>query len=216
MIKAVLFDFDGTLVDSSEGITKSVQYALRHFGIEEENLSSLHKFIGPPLWDSFKKYYHFTEEQAEEAVQVYRSRYEKQGIYEVKLYPHVKEVLTALREQGYLISLASSKPERTCKAIMEHLGLMELFHEIVGASHDGTISTKEEVLRELFRRWQDISQDEMILVGDTIFDVEGAARVGMRSIGVTFGFGDVRQMLDGGAVCMIDDLMELVQEVAKL
>lgn len=208
-MKAVLFDLDGTLIDSSEGITKSVQYALKHFGIEEPDLTKLQKFIGPPLAGSFENFYQFSKEDAQRAVKVYRERYVPIGCYEVKLYPHVKEAIVALKEKGYKICLASSKPEKLCRKIMEHLEIAELFDEICGASEDGKIGTKEEVLLELFRRI-DVPKSEMVLVGDTIYDVEGANLVGIESIGVTFGFGDLEEMKASGAKAIIDDMMELV------
>lgn len=216
MMKAILFDFDGTLIDSSEGITKSAQYALAHFGIEEPNLDDLKKFIGPPLGGSFQKFYGFSREQADEAVRVYRSRYEKIGLYECRLYPHVKETICRLKEDGYLIGLASSKPEVTCRRIMEHLEILDLFDEVVGATHDGRIGTKEEVLLEVLRRWQQIPRGEMLLVGDTIYDVEGANLVHMKSIGVSFGFGNLDEMRKAGAISIIDDMLQLPQEVAVL
>lgn len=211
-----MFDFDGTLVDSSEGITKSAQYALAHYGIEVSNPKDLEKFIGPPLAGSFRRFYGFSEEKAGEAVEVYRKRYEKIGWSECRLYPHVREAILQLKEDGYLIGLASSKPEDTCRRIMEYLGILDLFDEVVGATRDGRIGTKEEVLTEALRRWQDIPREEMVLVGDTIYDVEGANLVHMKSIGVSFGFGDLNAMKEAGAVCMIDDLRQLPQEVKRL
>lgn len=215
-MRAVLFDFDGTLVDSSEGITKSARYALAHYGIEVPNLEDLKKFIGPPLAGSFRNFYGFSEEKAQEAVAVYRQRYEKIGWSECKLYPYVRETIAQLKEEGYLIGLASSKPEGTCRKIMDHLEILDLFDEVVGATHDGRIGTKEEVLMEVLRRWQDIPKEEMVLVGDTIYDIEGANLVHMRSIGVSFGFGDLNAMKEAGAICIIDDMRQLPQEVRQL
>lgn len=215
-MRAVLFDFDGTLVDSSEGITKSAQYALAHYGIEVPNLEDLKKFIGPPLAGSFRNFYGFSEEKAQEAVAVYRQRYEKIGWSECKLYPYVRETIAQLKEEGYLIGLASSKPEGTCRKIMDHLEILDLFDEVVGATHDGRIGTKEEVLMEVLRRWQDIPKEEMVLVGDTIYDIEGANLVHMRSIGVSFGFGDLNAMKEAGAICIIGDMRQLPQEVRRL
>ena len=215
-MKAILFDLDGTLIDSSEGITKSTQYALAHYGIIENDLSKFYKFIGPPLVASFKKYYDFPEEQAVEAVAVYRERYNKIGLFECSLYPGVRECIEKLKAQGYLIGMASSKPEVSCRRILEHFGILELFDDVVGATFDGRIDTKEEVLNEVMRRWSDVPKDEMCLIGDTMFDVEGANQVGIRTVAVNFGFGNVQEMIEAGAVAVCDDMEELPEIVAGL
>ena len=215
-MKAILFDLDGTLIDSSEGITKSTQYALAHYGIIENDLSKFYKFIGPPLVASFKKYYDFPEEQAVEAVAVYRERYNKIGLFECSLYPGVRECIEKLKAQGYLIGMASSKPEVSCRRILEHFGILELFDDVVGATFDGRIDTKEEVLNEVMRRWSDVPKDEMCLIGDTMFDVEGANQVGIRTVAVTFGFGNVQEMVEAGAVAVCDDMEMLPDIVAAL
>ena len=215
-MKAILFDLDGTLIDSSEGITKSTQYALAHYGIIENDLSKFYKFIGPPLVASFKKYYDFPEEQAVEAVAVYRERYNKIGLFECSLYPGVRECIEKLKAQGYLIGMASSKPEVSCRRILEHFGILELFDDVVGATFDGRIDTKEEVLNEVMCRWSDVPKDEMGLIGDRMFDVEGANQVGIRTVAVTFGFGNVQEMVEAGAVAVCDDMEELPEIVAGL
>lgn len=209
MIKAVLFDLDGTLIDSSEGITKSAQFALEHYGINEPDLGKLSKFIGPPLHLSFAKYYGFDADKAMEAVSVFRSRYNVTGVYESTPYPGVKECLLELREKGYLVAVASSKPEKTCNVILEYHGLLDLFDNISGASMDGKIGTKEQVLDQLFARWPDVDRDSMVLVGDTIFDIKGANNAGLKSIAVSFGFGDVDEMMNEGASALCDDMRTL-------
>lgn len=205
-MRAVFFDLDGTLVDSSEGITKSVRYALSHFGIDAPDLEKLKVFIGPPLSGSFMEYYGFSREQALSAVSVYRERYNVTGIFECSLYPGAEACIRTLREQGYRIGLASSKPEESCRRILEHFGILSLFDEVVGATMDGRIGTKEEVLGEAMRRMPDIPAGQMCLVGDTVYDARGARHAGMACIAASFGFGDVGEMR-ADAVC--DDLRTL-------
>lgn len=216
MIKAILFDLDGTLIDSSEGIIKSALYALAHYGIEEKDTGKLYQFIGPPLSDSFRKYYGFSEERAYEAVGVYRERYNMIGIFECSLYPGVEECIKTLKKEGYRIGMASSKPEESCRRILDHFGILELFDDVVGATFDGRRDTKEEVLNEVFRRWSDVSGKETCLIGDTIFDVEGANAVGVPCIAVTFGFGDLEQMKAAGAAGVCDDMAKLPGLIAQL
>ena len=215
-MKAILFDLDGTLIDSSEGITKSAQYALSHFGIDEPDRNSLFFFIGPPLINTFMEHYGFTKERALEAVEKYRERYNKIGIFECSLFPGVKECIEALKAAGYRIGLASSKTEKSCERILEHFGILDMFDEVVGATFDGRIDTKEEVLNEVMRRWSDIPRDEMCLIGDTMFDIEGANRVNVPSIAVSFGFGEVNEMVSAGAKAVIDDIRQLPDVLSRL
>lgn len=215
-IKAVLFDLDGTLIDSSEGIINCVCYALDFYGIQEDNMETLYSFIGPPLRDSFQKYYGFDKEKASEAVAKYRERYHKTGIFECSLYPHVKETIEILKEQGYRIGMASSKPEESCRRILSHFGILSLFDDVVGATMDGRIDTKEQVLSEVFRRWKELSRDEMCLIGDTMFDVNGAAAHQIPCIAVSYGFGDIAEMLEHGAHLRCDDLSRLPELLKTL
>lgn len=213
--KAVIFDLDGTLIDSSEGITKCVQYALEHFGIREKDQAELRKFIGPPLSDSFMRYYGFLKEDALEAVSYYRERYRDVGIFECKLYPGVKECLKKLKDQGYQIALASSKPGEFCNRILEHFDVRYLFDYVVGSTMDGSIETKEQVLRELFSLWPDVSREQMVLVGDTLFDVNGAKQVGIDCIVVGYGFGNVEKMLEAGAQAVCYDILVVPDVIAR-
>ena len=184
-MKAILFDLDGTLIDSSEGITKSAQYALAHYGIEETDLKKLYFFIGPPLSVTFQTHYGFSEKKAYEAVQVYRERYNKIGIFECSLFPGVETCIRKLKESGYMIGMASSKPEVSCRRILEHFGILPLFDDVVGATFDGTRDKKSEILKEVMRRWSHIPKSEMCLIGDTMFDVNGAKELGIFCIAVT-------------------------------
>ncbi len=215
-MKAVLFDLDGTLIDSSIGITRSVQHALNHFGIEETDTVKLRSFIGPPLAESFQKYYNFSDEQTAEAVLKYRERYKTKGILECRLYPGVDHCIRTLKGQGYLICLASSKPETFCKQILENSGILGLFDEVVGATFDGTRGNKEQVLEEVFRRWKRIPKESVCLVGDTVYDAKGAKDAGIFFVAVTFGFGNLEEMKAAGvdAVCSkMDELPEIIERL---
>lgn len=208
-MKTVLFDLDGTIIDSALGITTCTQYALRAFGIEETDLDKLYCFIGPPLMESFQKYYSFTKEQARAAVEKYRERYHTIGIYECALYPDVEIVLKQIREQGYRLALASSKPEVSCKQILEHFGIDLYFDEIVGATLDGKIDTKIEVLCEVFQRLDITDKKEVLLVGDTLFDAKGAKEAGIDCLGVSYGFGTREELFDHGAVAVCRSMKEV-------
>lgn len=216
MKKAILFDLDGTLIDSSEGIINSVLHALSTLGIEETDLDKLRHFIGPPLVESFMKYYGFSEELSKSLVPAYREYYRPRGIFECTLYPGAEQCLKTLKEQGYQIGLASSKPEDFCITILKHHHVYDLFDEVTGATQDGRLTTKEDVLEEVLRRWSGYAKEEMCLIGDTIYDVKGANYIGIDCIGVSFGFGDVQEMLDAGAKCICDSLDEVPAAITTL
>ena len=202
---------DGTIINSEEGITKCVQYALRAYGIDEPDRKKLLCFIGPPLDPVFREKYGMTEEEAWQAVEKYRERFDVEGIFECCLYDGVRDAIIRLKEKDYVLALASSKPETACRRILEHFLLTPYFDEVVGSTLDGRISTKEEVLEELGRRmadWQ-ISRDEMCLIGDTKYDAAGAKAFGIRCIGVSYGFGTREELLDAGAEAVFDQMEEV-------
>lgn len=215
MYRVILFDLDGTLIDSSDGIIKSVLYTLHFYGIEESDTDGLRRFIGPPLSESFEKFYAFSKEQAREAVDKFRERYNVKGYLECELYPDTKQVLTQLKEDGFLLGVATSKPEITARRILEQKGIADLFDEICGATMDGRIEKKADVLQELLRRHPEYVKEEMVLIGDTAFDVHGANALGIDSAAVGFGFGDVQEMRLAGAVEIFDSMQELKEYFIK-
>ncbi len=214
--KAILFDLDGTIINSEEGITKCVQYALRAFGIEEPDLTKLRVFIGPPLELIYREKYGMSEEDAWAATVKYRERFDVKGIFECSLYEGIADCIARLKECGYVIALASSKPETACRRILNHFDLTKYFDEIVGSTLDGSISSKEEVLEELCRRMQDqhgdkggISRDGMCLIGDTKYDAAGAKAAGIHCVGVSYGFGTREELMDAGAEMVFDTVKEV-------
>lgn len=212
-VKAILFDLDGTLIDSEEGITKCVQYALRAFGVDEPDLTKLRVFIGPPLDVIYKGNYGMSDEEAWRAVEKYRERFDVEGIFECSLYDGVQECIRHLKQKGFVIALASSKPETACRRILAHFGLAGEFDEIVGSTLDGSISSKEQVLEELCRRMAErgsgIGRAEMCLVGDTKYDAIGAKTAGIRCLGVTYGFGTREELAAAGADAIVDTVKEV-------
>lgn len=210
-MKAILWDLDGTIINSEEGITKCVQYALRAHGIEEPDLKKLLCFIGPPLDPVFREKYGMTEDEAWQSVVKYRERFDVKGIFECCLYDGVKEVIRDMKQKGYVLALASSKPEGACKRILDHFNLAPYFDEVVGSTLDGSISTKEEVLEELGRRMASlcIGKEEMCLIGDTKYDAAGAKAFGIRCVGVSYGFGTREDMLAAGAEAVFDRIEEV-------
>lgn len=207
----ILFDLDGTISNSKEGITKCVQYALSKLGIDEPNLDDLEHFIGPPLKTEFIKSYGFTEKVAQKAVALYRERYEPIGIYEAYMYPGIEKLLLTLKEQGKTVALATSKPRDMAEKVLEYFEITKYFDYVMGAERLGPIQSKTDVLLELFKE-MNIKQEKerVVLVGDTCYDVQGAIDVGIDCIGVAYGFGNREEMLAKGAIFIAETTKDLV------
>lgn len=208
MYKYILFDLDGTLTDPREGITKSVQYALSHMGIEEPDLKKLEPFIGPPLIDSFMEYYGFSLEDARRATDYYRENFTTKGIFQNELFEGVPEMLQSLKENGKTVAIASSKPEPFVEQILEHFGIIQYFDYVCGSTLNETRTKKEEVIEELLQR-MNLSQEEkkqMLMVGDRKFDVEGAAYFGMPCLGLSLGFAAEGELEAAGAAAVVDSI----------
>lgn len=211
----ILFDLDGTLLNTEEGISKCVRYALEKFGIQESDQKKIRRFIGPPLFDSFQREYGFSEEDSWKAVAYYRERYDDVGVWECELYPKIEETLQKLQEKGYRIGVASSKPEKFCPLLLEHFGIAKYFEVIGGAASDGKAGSKAAVLTEVLKRFEVTDRSEVVLIGDTRYDALGAKEVGVDCIGITYGFEpDVDSMRAAGAyIC--DTLEEVAAHLEK-
>ena len=207
----IIFDLDGTLSNSKEGITKSVQYALEKMCIIEKDLDQLEHFIGPPLKDEFLKTYDVTEETAEQGVAYYRERYVPKGLYETQLYPGTMKMLQNLKDKGKYIAMATSKPQEMAEEVLRYLKIDSFFDCVMGAQLHGPRQSKQAVLEALFEKIALKDRNKYIMVGDTCFDVDGAAAVGIDAIGVSFGFGDVKEMKEHGAITIVDSMEELAQ-----
>ena len=210
MKKTILFDLDGTLTDSGEGIINCVIYALERFGLPIPEKESLRYFVGPPLHESFVKQ-GVPADRAEEAVAVYRERYVPIGMFENTPYPGVREMLEALKTAGHTLYVASSKPEWMCVKVLEHFGLAQYFEKICGATLDGSRSHKEDVIRYLLSQVEDV--EDILMVGDTAFDVIGAAAHKIPCIGVTWGYGLAEDMEQAGAIALVHSVEELVTKI---
>ena len=207
----ILFDLDGTLTDPKLGITKSVAYALKSYGIEVEDLDSLLKFIGPPLKDSFIKYYGFSEEQGAEAVERYREYFKPYGIYENKVYDGVENMLSKLLKCGKKVILATSKPTVFANVILEHFNLKQYFTCVVGSELDGSRVKKGEVVAEALRQAGVTNKSAAVMVGDREHDIFGARENGIDSVGVLYGYGNRAELETAGAGYIVESVEELFE-----
>lgn len=204
--KTILFDLDGTLTDSGEGIINCAALALQHFGIPVPDRETMRVFVGPPLHDSFIRF-GVPEDKAEEAIHIYRSRYIPIGKFENTPYPGIADLLQKLKEQGHRLYVATSKPEQMSIEILEHFDLAKYFTLICGASLDLSRNSKDAVIAYLLQQTE--TDGEIVMVGDTAFDVLGAKMHGIPTIGVSWGYGKVEDMENAGAAAIVHTMQEL-------
>lgn len=212
MEKAILFDLDGTLTDSGEGIINCAALALRHFGLPVPDRQAMRVFVGPPLDETFVKF-GVPADMAQEAIKVYRSRYTTIGKFENTPYPGVETLLQKLKAQGYHLFVATSKPEGMSIEILEKFGLAKYFDMICGATLDGSRIKKEDVIAYLFQLAGQAAQ--VTMVGDTKYDIIGAKAHNITAIGVAWGYGEVADMEAAGAdaiACTMDELFDLLNK----
>ena len=197
--KYILFDLDGTLTDPMTVITRSVQHALKAYGIEEPDLEKLCPFIGPPLKDSFMKYYGFSQFQAQEAIEKYREYFSVKGIFENQVYDGIEDMLRELKARGGILLVATSKPEAFAIRILEHFHLKQYFDFICGATMDEKRVKKGYVIAYAMETGGIKHAYEAVMVGDREHDVIGARENHMDSVGVLFGYGSRTELEKAGA-----------------
>lgn len=207
-MKRVLFDLDGTLTDPFLGITRSVAYSLKSFGIEVDDLETLKPFIGPPLDVSFREYYHMDEAQSWKAVEKYREYFSKKGLFENKVYEGMEDFLQSLLNMDMKLYVCTSKPEVFAKEILDHFSLTPYFTGIYGATLDGSLKNKGDVIAHCIKQEQLNIQDCM-MVGDRQHDIVGAHQSQIPCIGVLYGYGSLEEFQEYHCDYIAKDLIEL-------
>ena len=210
----LLFDLDGTLTDSGPGIMHAAQTALDSFGITGLSEQALRQFVGPPLVESFMKYYGFDREQARASVEIYREYFEDKGMFENAVYPGIPELLDGLKKDGYKLYVATSKPEQYSVKIIEHFGLAEYFEMVGGADMNETRVHKGDVIRYVMESCGFTDSSEIVMVGDRENDMNGAKQNHMESVGVLYGYGS-REELENSGACHIAKTVEELGKVLR-
>ena len=208
MRKAVIFDLDGTLTQSEEGIWNCVRYAAQKLGYPEPDADTLRRFVGPPLGYSFREYMGMSEDMAEKATATYRERYNVVGLFENRVYPGIRRLLRTLRQEGWYIGIATGKPQKTAERVVAHFGLDKFVEKLCGPEGDHRPGKIELIQAALPADW-DYAADVAWMVGDRKFDVEGAIGAGVKSIGVGYGYGSEEELRTAGC----DRYCETVQDV---
>ncbi|MDL2310723.1 HAD hydrolase-like protein [Peptostreptococcaceae bacterium OttesenSCG-928-C18] len=212
--KYILFDLDGTIVDSGEGIKNSIKYSLKKFGIEEKGDEVLNNFIGPPLADSYMKYFNLNEQEADKIVQIYREYYKDDGVYENKLYDGIVDVISELKLRGNNIFLATSKPLIFAKKVLEQHKLTSYFDFVAGATLDNKISEKKDVIKYIIDS-NTLKASNAYMIGDTKFDIYGGKFFNFKTIGVTYGYGSYEELKEYKADFIVDspkEILEILEE----
>lgn len=208
MKKIFFFDLDGTLTDSSLGITKAVSYSLKSFGIHVDDLTTLYNFIGPPLPESFRKYYGFSSHIAELATKKYREYYLVDGKFENRVYEGIEDLLVTLKEMGARLFVATSKPTALAEEVLEHFGLSKYFEYIGGSAPDDGRYKKVEVISWLLDQFQ-FEKEEVMMIGDHVDDILGASQNGIDSVAVLYGFGNETDIRNAEAKFVVESVPEL-------
>ena len=204
MYKYILFDLDGTLIDTSEGIIYSVKEALKRLNVEVTDMQSLKQFIGPPLKATFKQLYGMSDEQANIATATFREIYAADALYQCLPYEGIFEVLKYLKEHGHEIFVATSKPTIFAKKILEKYNLDSYFKDIVGSELDNTRSSKREVIEYIISTHQIADKQNMLMIGDKCHDLIGAQQCNIDALGVTYGYGTVEELTNEKHVAIVN------------
>jgi phosphoglycolate phosphatase len=205
----ILFDLDGTLTDSHDGITRCVSYALDRLGYPPLSSSVLRTFIGPPLHGSFIQHCGMDEIQAKEAVAVFRERFGTIGMFENAVYPGIHDLLARLYEAGATMAVATSKAAIYAKQILEYFALAPYFRAIVGSELDGRRTDKSEIIAEVLASLPTVVSEKCIMVGDREHDILGARSHGLPAIAVTYGYGSLDELTTAHPLYMATSVSEL-------
>lgn len=208
----VIFDFDGTIADTRRGVFDSIIYALTSYGYEVPDEEVLNSFLGPPLHASFKKTTSCTDEMAQTLTDKYRELYTDNAMYRLQLFDGVEEMLREMKSRGVKLAIASSKPEKFFSKLLKHLGITQYFDVVCGASLGDIHNTKQAIIARAMKELS-ADKDKTLMVGDRMFDIEGAKENGIKSAGVVFGFDYEDELKAAGADFIVKTTKQLLREV---
>lgn len=208
----VIFDFDGTIADTRRGVFDSIIYALTSYGYEVPEEDELNFFLGPPLFESFQKLTSCDDNRAEELTAKYRELYRDNAMYRLHLFDGVREMLDEMKKAGIHLAIASSKPEKFFAKLLEHLGITDFFDVVCGASFDDIHNTKQAIIARAMNELG-AEKDKTLMVGDRVFDIDGAKQNGIKSAGVVFGSDYTEELITAGADFIVKTTKDLLKEV---
>jgi len=209
--KYILFDLDGTLINSEAGVLRCIKLALKEINQEDAPYSTLRKMIGPPFRQSMKEFFGVEGQEIENLIKKYRTQYDIDGWCDCKVYDGVMDMLKKLKESGKTIALATSKPERFTQKIMDHFGFLPYFDFIGASLGDGTRDRKSKVISHVFLSLGIKDIDKAVMVGDTKYDIYGAKEAGIKSVGILWGFGDRAELEEAGADYIANNPLDVLK-----
>ena len=216
----IIFDLDGTLIKSEEGLFDSITYALEKSGVDPGDRKDMKRMIGPVLWESFQKFYNMSAEEADRANAYFVEAYDKEGIYNASVYEGVEQMLETLRNAGRILLVVTAKPRDMAERVLNHTGIDQYFQAVIGPARGNKKTDKGSLLREalsfLAKTGTDhFHKEHAVMVGDRMFDMQGAAEAGIRSVGVLYGYGDRHELIDAGATLLADTPADVVKLLCR-
>ena len=212
----IIFDLDGTLIKSEEGLYDSITYALEKSGVHPGDRKDMKRMIGPVLWESFQKFYNMSAEEADRANAYFVEAYDREGLYNVSVYEGVKEMLETLRNAGRILLVVTAKPRDMAERVLNHTGIDQYFQAVIGPAREDKKTDKGSLLRKALSflaktRTDHFLKEQAVMVGDRMFDIEGAVETEIDSIGVLYGYGDLQELLNAGATWIAETPADVVQ-----
>ena len=216
----IILDLDGTLIKSEEGLYDSITYALEKSGVDPGDRKDMKRMIGPVLWESFQKFYNMSAEEADRANAYFVEAYDKEGIYNASVYEGVEQMLETLRNAGRILLVVTAKPRDMAERVLNHTGIDQYFQAVIGPARGNKKTDKGSLLREalsfLAKTGTDhFHKEHAVMVGDRMFDMQGAAEAGIRSVGVLYGYGDRHELIDAGATLLADTPVDVVKLLCR-
>ena len=216
----IIFDLDGTLIKSEEGLYDSITYALEKSGVDPGDRKDMKRMIGPVLWESFQKFYNMSAEEADRANAYFVEAYDREGIYNVSIYEGVVQMLESLRNAGRILLVVTAKPRDMAEIVLNHTGIDQYFQAVIGPAREDKKTDKGSLLKKALSflattRTDHFQVERTVMVGDRMFDMEGAGEAGIRSIGVLYGYGDRQELINAGATYLAETPADVVKLVCR-
>ena len=216
----IIFDLDGTLIKSEEGLYDSITYALEKSGVHPGDRKDMKRMIGPVLWESFQKFYNMSAEEADLANAYFNEAYDKEGLYNASVYEGVEDMLQTLRNAGRILLVVTAKPRDMAERVLNHTGIDQYFQAVIGPARGNKKTDKGSLLKEALSflaktGTYHFQKEQAVMVGDRMFDMQGAVETGIRSIGVLYGYGDRQELIDAGATLLADTPAVVVKCICR-